>query len=104
MGTAATAADPSGQYPYYNAKLESLTHRMPNLSFEGLGQQQQHLSVGLQQQQQQQQPLTSILQQQQQQLSGRVDATTEVLLLQQQQQLQPPQKQQPSPSASAVTS
>ena len=29
------------QYPYYNAKLESLTHRMPNLSFEGLGQQQQ---------------------------------------------------------------
>lgn len=29
------------QYPYYNAKLESLTHKMPNLSFEGLGHQQQ---------------------------------------------------------------
>ena len=27
------------QYPHYNAKLESLTHRMPNLSFEGLGHQ-----------------------------------------------------------------
>ena len=38
------------QYPYYNAKLESLTHRMPNLSFDGLGAQQQH-----QQQHQQQQ-------------------------------------------------
>ena len=39
------------QYPYYNAKLESLTHRMPNLSFEGLGQQppqqQQHLTVSM---------------------------------------------------------
>jgi hypothetical protein len=34
------------QYPYYNAKLESLTHRMPNLSFEGLGQQQPTAATG----------------------------------------------------------
>ncbi len=33
------------QYPHYNAKLESLTHRMPNLSFEGLGQQQPTAAV-----------------------------------------------------------
>lgn len=33
------------QYPHYNAKLESLTHRMPNLSFEGLGQQQPAAAV-----------------------------------------------------------
>ena len=31
-------------YPHYNAKLESLTHRMPNLSFEGLGHQQPQAS------------------------------------------------------------
>ena len=32
-------------YPYYNAKLESLTHRMPNLSFDSLAHQPQPVSL-----------------------------------------------------------